>query len=115
MNKRLILYILGLLLVVVTVTMALPLLVAVLYHEPECILSFAIAIGAGLLLGLPMVLQKPRDRMLYAREGYVAVALSWILISLVGALPFTISGAIPTIWTRCSRRYPALPPPAPVS
>ncbi len=95
MNRRLVLYILGLLLVVVTVTMALPLVVAVIYAEHDSILAFAIAIGIGLLLGVPMVLQKPRDRTLYAREGYVAVALSWVLISLVGALPFTISGAIP--------------------
>lgn len=95
MNRRLVLYVLGLLLVVVTVTMTLPLLVAVIYGEGKCICAFAATIGIGLLLGVPMVLQKPQDRTLYAREGYVAVALSWVLISLLGALPFTFSGAIP--------------------
>ena len=94
MNKRLILYVLGMILVVLAALMALPLLVAALYHEREGA-GFLWSIGLSLLLGVPMLLQRPRDRALYAREGYVAVALSWVVISLAGAVPFTVSGVIP--------------------
>ena len=94
MNKRLILYVLGMILVVLAALMALPLLVAALYHEREGA-GFLWGIGLSLLLGVPMLLQRPRDRALYAREGYVAVALSWVVISLAGAVPFTVSGVIP--------------------
>ena len=94
MNKRLILYVLGMILVVLAALMALPLLVAALCHEREGA-GFLWSIGLSLLLGVPMLLQRPRDRALYAREGYVAVALSWVVISLAGAVPFTVSGVIP--------------------
>lgn len=94
MNKRLILYVLGMILAVLAALMALPLLVAALYHEREGA-GFLWGIGLSLLLGVPMLLQRPRDRALYAREGYVAVALSWVVISLAGAVPFTVSGVIP--------------------
>ena len=94
MNKRLILYVLGLMMVVLAALLALPLLVAAIYREREGF-AFLWAIGISLLLGVPMLLQRPANRGMYAREGFVAVALSWILISLVGAVPFTVSGAIP--------------------
>ena len=94
MNKRLILYVLGMILAVLAALMTLPLLVAALYHEREGA-GFLWSIGLSLLLGVPMLLQRPRDRALYAREGYVAVALSWVVISLAGAVPFTVSGVIP--------------------
>lgn len=94
MNKRLILYVLGMILAVLAALMTLPLLVAALCHEREGA-GFLWSIGLSLLLGVPMLLQRPRDRALYAREGYVAVALSWVVISLAGAVPFTVSGVIP--------------------
>ena len=95
MNKRLVLYVLGMILVVLAALLAAPLLVAAIYREADCGRAFLVAIGISLLLGVPMLLQRPRDRALYAREGYVAVALSWVLMSLVGAVPFTLSGAVP--------------------
>ena len=94
MNKRLILYVLGMILAVLAALMTLPLLVAALCHEREGA-GFLWGIGLSLLLGVPMLLQRPRNRALYAREGYVAVALSWVVISLAGAVPFTVSGVIP--------------------
>ena len=38
---------------------------------------------------------KPSNHIIYAKEGFVIVALSWLTLSLIGALPFTISGEIP--------------------
>lgn len=53
--------------------------------------SFALTLGVGLLA----LLSKPRDRSFHAKEGFVIVGLAWIVVSVFGALPFFLSGAIP--------------------
>ena len=40
---------------------------------------------------------KGKNKEIYTKEGFLTVGLAWILISLLGALPFIISGAIPSI------------------
>ncbi len=69
--------------------------------------AIALAIGSGdhmallisaaitIAVGLPMRLIKPRTETLRARDGFTVVALGWFLVSLLGTLPFVISGAIP--------------------
>ena len=74
--------------------MLLPLLVAVFYGE-DTVLSFAITILLLLIIGLLLSFHKPEDRAMYAREGFLIVGISWVLLSLFGALPFTLSGEIP--------------------
>ena len=59
-------------------------------------LNFAVTIAAAAALGGIFMLFKPKNRDIYAREGFTAVGLSWILMSLIGALPFVISGDIPS-------------------
>jgi trk system potassium uptake protein TrkH len=71
----------------------LPTLVSAIYGES--VLPFLITIGIILAIAIPAQLIKPRTRRIYAREGFVCVASSWILLSLFGALPFIFSGAIP--------------------
>ena len=94
MNKRMLGYLFGVLLLIEAALLLLPLLVAVIYREP--ILPFVITVIALLAVGLPLIFLKPKtDRRLYAREGFVCAAGSWILLSLFGALPFVLSGAIP--------------------
>ncbi len=39
---------------------------------------------------------KPRNHVIYAKEGFATVALAWIIMSAIGALPFVISGEIPS-------------------
>ena len=46
-------------------------------------------------MGVPLAFLKIEDRSIYIKEGFVTVALVWILLSLVGAVPFVLSGAIP--------------------
>ncbi len=48
-------------------------------------------------LGLLMITAKPVNKIFFAREGFVVVALSWILLSISGALPFIFSGSIPNV------------------
>ena len=96
MNFRMILPLLGDVLLVIGAFLLLPCIVAVIYGEPELWVLLASAAGSGLLGGLFILLRPKRRRELHARDGFVMVALSWILISLIGAVPFTASGAIPS-------------------
>ncbi len=59
--------------------------------------AFLIVIGLLFVTGLLMSLPKIKNERIYAREGFVIVSLSWILMSFFGALPFVFSGAIPSV------------------
>lgn len=60
------------------------------------IVGFAVSAAISLALYIALKLFARRTTgILYAKEGFVCVASSWILVSLIGALPFVISGAIP--------------------
>ncbi len=97
MNYRMIFSILGKVLLILGGFLLLPCAVALYYGEgdfPALILTAGISSAVG---GLLMLL-KPKEgrQLMHAREGFIMVALSWILISLVGALPFYLNGAIPS-------------------
>lgn len=95
MNFRMIAYILGWILVFESLFMAAPLITAVCYGETE-FWHFLLSAGICLLIGWFMIRKKPERSQLYSREGNVIVALSWILLSIFGAIPFYISGAVPS-------------------
>ncbi len=95
MNRRLLVRLLGAILLIEAAAMAPSLLVSFLYGDGD-----SAALGATMLLlaafGLPAwLLARPRDTNLRAREGFVTVALGWVLLSAFGALPFLFSGVIP--------------------
>lgn len=94
MNKQMIRYVLGLVLLIEGALLLLPLAVALLYREASWV-YFIATIGVCLALGGCMTLRKPQRRALFPKDGFVIAALSWIVISLVGALPFYLSGQIP--------------------
>lgn len=71
-----------------------PSMLIALYHG-ESILGFGVTIGALLIAGMLLLAFKPKNRSIFAREGFLGVSLSWILLSLFGAMPFTIEGMIP--------------------
>ncbi len=94
MNHRMILSLLGSVLLLIGALLLLPCIVALIYDE-QALWSLLAAIGVCVLLGLPLQLLKPKtNHTMHARDGFVMVSASWILISLVGALPFWFSGAI---------------------
>lgn len=96
MNYRMILYLLGVVLLLIGGFLLLPCLIALIYQESQgwdILLTVGIcALGGGLL----SLLRPKKQRQMYARDGFVMVSLSWIVISLAGALPFYLSGSIPT-------------------
>ncbi|MBQ8351115.1 MAG: TrkH family potassium uptake protein [Clostridia bacterium] len=93
MNYRMLGYLLGLILSTEAGLLLAPTATALLYQESP--LPFLITIAALLAIAVPLVLQRPKNTRIYAKEGFVCVALGWILLSAFGALPFVLSGAIP--------------------
>ena len=95
MNKRLIIYILGWVLIVEGVAMQLCTITSLIYREHEGIYFFLTGLGAVTAGVLAVKIKKPKNMVLYQKAGYAATALSWILMSLVAALPFFLSREIP--------------------
>lgn len=95
MNYSIIRYILCRVLEFQALFLALPCLAAVVYQEKEG-WAYAVVLAGCLLLGAGGKLKKPKSSVFYAREGFVAVSLSWILLSVTGALPLFLSGEIPS-------------------
>lgn len=78
----------------------LPCIVALIYGEKEGFVYLAVAAGSaigGWILGL----KKAEDKTLFLKEGCVTTALSWIVMSTIGALPFYITGEIPSYIDAC--------------
>ena len=94
MNYKVIKQVLGWVIGLEGAFMLLPLICAVIYREP-CVKVFAICMAICIAIGSLMIISTPKNKAMYAKEGFVIVALSWILISVFGALPFVISGAVP--------------------
>ena len=88
-------YITGQLLLAEGALMLIPLVTSLCYSEFANLGAFLIPMGVLLLLGLLFTIKKPEDKTLRARDGFVVVGLSWVLMSLFGCLPYIISGLIP--------------------
>ena len=95
MNTSIIRYVLGWVMLLEAVFMSLPCLVAVLYAEPEGWYFFWVALVEA-ALALLLVSTKPKSNVFYIREGCVTTALSWLEMSVIDCLPFTLSGEIPS-------------------
>ncbi len=95
MNYKMIGYTLGQVLKFEAIFFAIPAIVALRFFEWIELLSIAGAATICLAIGLALSWRRPTDMKLYAKDGFVIVSLSWILLSMFGALPFVFSGAIP--------------------
>ena len=96
MNRRMILYMPLQILKIISAVLILPAVVGFLYGEVRQALMFlAVAAGAFVLSFTLQRAIRPRSRVIYAREGFVIVALSWVLMSIVGAVPLMLTGDIP--------------------
>lgn len=94
MNYSMIFYTVGLLLKVEAGLMLLPLCVSLYYGESP--VGFGLTIVLLFVFGQVLSFRKPQNNAIYAREGFLIVGASWLLLSLFGAMPFTISGEIPS-------------------
>ncbi len=95
MNKRLVIRLLGAILLLEAACMVPSLILALIYGDGDA-LAFVKTMGIMVVLGLPMrSFAKPEHRDLRAREGFLIVALAWVILSIFGALPFMFGGMIP--------------------
>ena len=97
MNYKMIKYTLGLLMMFEAAFFLLPMITAICYGEWTTLLAFLISAAICLGLGGLCILKKPEKTTIYAREGFVIVSLSWIILSIFGALPFLFAGCTTSI------------------
>ena len=86
-------YLLGIILLIEAVLLLLPASVALVYGES--VVPFLVTIAMLLIISVPAVILKPKNRRIFAKDGFVVVASAWILMSAFGALPFFLGGSIP--------------------
>lgn len=97
MNDKSISRTVGLILLITGIFQLFPLLIAVIDHEPRNILAYIESLCLILLVGSALLLfSRGGNRMFSAQEGFAATGLSWIFMSAFGALPFFLSGQIPS-------------------
>lgn len=94
MNYRMIIFILGWVFKIEAFCLVLPMGVGIFYSESAWKV-YAVVAAASFLIGTVLTLKKPHKTAFFAKEGYIVVAMSWIVLSLVGALPFVMTGEIP--------------------
>lgn len=95
MNRAIIRFILGSVLKIEAVLMLLPCIVALCYKEQEGLSFLLVAFLSG-ILGIILTISKPKNHVFYLKEGCIITSLSWILLSIVGAVPFVLTGEIPS-------------------
>ncbi|MBQ3095570.1 MAG: TrkH family potassium uptake protein [Clostridia bacterium] len=102
MNYKKLGSIIGKIMFLEAVLMLLPLTVSLIYREPfSHVLAFLIPIVLLILLGLLLQLPKAERNTLYQKEGFALTAVSWIVMTLFGAIPFVINGNIPNYIDAC--------------
>ncbi|MBQ6638665.1 MAG: TrkH family potassium uptake protein [Lachnospiraceae bacterium] len=94
MNYSFIVYILGWVLTLEAGFMVLPCVTSLIYREKTG-LWFLLVAAVSALVGFLLIRKKPKNPQFFTKEGFAVVGLSWIAMSLVGALPFTLSKEIP--------------------
>jgi len=83
--------------VLLEAALMLPGLITSIIYRESCVWSFAVAIVASLAVGTFLTVAfKPSSKVIFAKEGFVIVALCWLVLSAIGALPFYLSREIPS-------------------
>ena len=95
MNYSMIRYVLFRLLRILGLLFILPLLVAIIYREYDSAGVFFVLSAVSLLFGYIGSRKRPKNTVIFAKEGFSITAVAWIVMSLMGALPFVITGTIP--------------------
>ena len=91
MNYRIIIFIIGWVLKIEAVFMILPVITGIIFKESS-VIAFVVTGLISFLLGAALSWKKPKHQHFYIREGFVTVALSWIVMSIIGAFPFIMTG-----------------------
>ncbi len=96
MNRKMVFRTTGQIVLMEAALLLFPLFVSLLYGE-ACAKDFMITVAAALVIGGAFIaVTRTQNRVIYAKEGFIITTLSWVLLSAIGALPFYLSGEIPS-------------------
>ena len=95
MNYAIVFRLLGYILMIEGTLLLLPAVTSLIYAEWAVMGVFLLTAAISAALGFALRTIKPRSKVFYMREGFTATALSWITISIMGAVPFVLTGCIP--------------------
>ena len=99
MNRKIVFRTFGRIALVEGVILLFPALISLIYGEYRAMWSLAVTAAGSALLGFFLYnFIKPDNTVIYAREGFATVAVTWVGMSLIGTLPFVISGEIPNFF-----------------
>ena len=101
MNYSMIRFVLFRLFRVFGALLVLPFLVALIYKEYDSAEAFFVLILISSLIGYLGSFKKPANTVIYAKEGFTITALAWIVVSMLGAIPFVVTGTIPNYIDAC--------------
>ncbi len=101
MNYEMVRYVLFRLMRVLGCLMILPLLVALIYREFDSAKAFFLLVLICNVVGYLGSYKKPENKVIYAKEGFAITAIAWIGMSILGAIPFVITGTIPNFVDAC--------------
>ena len=95
MNYAIVFRLLGYILMIEGALLLLPAATSLIFGEWMVLGVFLLTAAVSAALGFALKGIKPHSKVFYMREGFAATALCWILISVVGAVPFVLTGCIP--------------------
>ena len=97
MNKKMVFRTAGRIAQIISIFLLIPAVVAVIYSEIKQLFAFCVTALCAFLVGLAIVkFTKTKNRVIYAKDGFAITALAWIIMAVVGAVPFVITGEIPS-------------------
>lgn len=95
MNYKMIAYLLGNILHIEGLLLIVPVAVAFGFREELSATAFIASAVVCLIAGAVLKSREPKDVRIYGREGFIVAALSWIVMSFFGAIPFYLTRSIP--------------------
>lgn len=96
MNYGIIRYILARILWLLSILMAIPFCLSILFKENlQTVLSLLLSIAISFIFSIALLIKPIKNKRMYAKEGFIICALAWIILSLIGSLPFYLSNYIP--------------------
>lgn len=95
MNYAIVFRLLSYILLCESALLMLPAATSAIYGEWSVLGAFLITAALCVVFGLLLRLAKPTSKVFYMREGFATTALSWIVISIMGAVPFVLTDCIP--------------------
>ncbi len=97
MNKKMVFRTAGRIAQIISLFLLIPAVVAVIYSETKQLFAFCVTALCAFLIGLVIVtFTKTKNRVIYAKDGFAITALAWIIMAVVGAVPFVITREIPS-------------------